>query len=319
MTMDVTLNEQAPPAVTEVLVDRALEADGDPAADEPVDLVVVGAGISGLAAAYFYLRRFGDERRVVLLDAADHVGGMTRRVEFDVDGRQLVTFGGASGFSGTRSWSSPINRRFLADIGVDVDTMPAKGDPAIAALGAATFLDRETYGEDRVVPGAGPVVAWPAEPVTLAHLAVPARLSYLATTSYRSFLRDDWRLGADADLFTRRTIGTFGSPARVRGGARRSAGRIAGVRRDRSRRRRPVVRVDVRAARDVSRRPRDGRAARVAARAAGLRARADRQHRHGGMQGPRPAPRSTTATDAAPAASGRPTACSRPGRACSRR
>ncbi len=148
-----------------------------------------------------------------MLDAADHVGGMTRRVEFDVDGRQLVTFGGASGFSGTRSWSSPINRRFLADIGVDIDTMPAKGDPAVAALGAATFLDRETFGEDRVVPGAGPVVAWPAEPVTLAHLAVPARLSYLATTSYRSFLRDDWRLGADADLFTRRTIGTFGSPA----------------------------------------------------------------------------------------------------------
>ena len=42
---------------------------------ESYDLVVVGGGISGLAAAYFYQREHGREKKVLVLDNHDDFGG----------------------------------------------------------------------------------------------------------------------------------------------------------------------------------------------------------------------------------------------------
>ena len=53
---------------------------------EIFDLVVVGAGISGLCAAYFYKREHPDAR-ILILDNHDDFGGHAKRNEFDVDGR----------------------------------------------------------------------------------------------------------------------------------------------------------------------------------------------------------------------------------------
>ena len=47
--------------------------------DEHYDLVVVGAGISGLAAAWFYRKQMGPEARVLILDNHDDFGGHARR------------------------------------------------------------------------------------------------------------------------------------------------------------------------------------------------------------------------------------------------
>ena len=52
---------------------------------EDYDLVVVGAGISGLSAAYFYLRDVDSNARILILDPHDDFGGHARRNEILID------------------------------------------------------------------------------------------------------------------------------------------------------------------------------------------------------------------------------------------
>ena len=60
----------------------------DHAADtgEHYDLVVVGAGISGLAASYFFQNDAGRGTRVLVLDNHDDFGGHAKRNEFHYNG-----------------------------------------------------------------------------------------------------------------------------------------------------------------------------------------------------------------------------------------
>ncbi len=62
--------------------------------EERYDLVVVGAGISGLAAAWFY-RRARPRARILILDNHDDFGGHARRNEFTIDGRLIIGYGGS--------------------------------------------------------------------------------------------------------------------------------------------------------------------------------------------------------------------------------
>ncbi len=66
--------------------------------DEEYDLVVVGTGISGLAAAYFYQQKAGKDKRILLLDNHDDFGGHARRNEFDYNGTMLLGGGGSGNF-----------------------------------------------------------------------------------------------------------------------------------------------------------------------------------------------------------------------------
>ena len=52
---------------------------------ERYDLIVVGAGISGLAAAHFYRAQRGPSSRILLLDNHDDFGGHAKRNEFHLD------------------------------------------------------------------------------------------------------------------------------------------------------------------------------------------------------------------------------------------
>ncbi|WP_286773658.1 FAD/NAD(P)-binding protein, partial [Sphingomonas sp. 66-10] len=67
--------------------------DGDAVGSKPVDtgevydLVVVGAGISGLSAAHFYREAAGKGARILILDNHDDFGGHAKRNEFTVGGR----------------------------------------------------------------------------------------------------------------------------------------------------------------------------------------------------------------------------------------
>ncbi|MHB8812821.1 MAG: NAD(P)-binding protein, partial [Steroidobacteraceae bacterium] len=49
---------------------------------ETYDLVIVGGGLSGLAAAHFFHKSVGPGARVLILDNHDDVGGHARRNEF---------------------------------------------------------------------------------------------------------------------------------------------------------------------------------------------------------------------------------------------
>ena len=59
--------------------------------DEHYDLVVVGAGISGLAAPYIHRRDVNPNARILVLDNHDDFGGHAKRNEFELDGRLFLS------------------------------------------------------------------------------------------------------------------------------------------------------------------------------------------------------------------------------------
>ncbi len=61
---------------------------------EQYDLIVVGAGISGLSAAFYYQQAMGKTARILLLDNHDDFGGHAKRNEFEIDGRLMIGYGG---------------------------------------------------------------------------------------------------------------------------------------------------------------------------------------------------------------------------------
>lgn len=58
---------------------------------ETYDLVVVGGGLSGLSAAYFYQQKHGTEKKVLILDNHDDFGGHAKRNEHTVNGDTRIT------------------------------------------------------------------------------------------------------------------------------------------------------------------------------------------------------------------------------------
>ena len=57
---------------------------------EVYDLVVVGGGISGLAAAYFYQQQHGRDKKVLILDNHNDFGGHANRNEHTIDGETIL-------------------------------------------------------------------------------------------------------------------------------------------------------------------------------------------------------------------------------------
>ena len=94
------------------------------ALNEHYDLVVVGAGMSGLAAARFYRKKTGPDTRILLLDNHDDFGGHAKRNEFHHDGRMLLSLGGAQNLESVSSYSKAAGS-LMVDIGIDRDFVDA--------------------------------------------------------------------------------------------------------------------------------------------------------------------------------------------------
>lgn len=63
---------------------------------ETYDCVIVGGGISGLAAALFFKRRAGEGMKCLVLDDHPIFGGEAKRNEFEVDGHRLIAHQGSA-------------------------------------------------------------------------------------------------------------------------------------------------------------------------------------------------------------------------------
>jgi spermidine dehydrogenase len=123
------------------------------ATGEQYDLIIVGAGIGGLAAAYFYRARHPDAR-MLILDNHDDFGGHAKRNEFRVDGRLLLSNGGTFAIESPFAYS-PVARGLLAELGIDPPALARRDNRPqyYHKLGRGVFFDRETFGADRFVAG----------------------------------------------------------------------------------------------------------------------------------------------------------------------
>jgi spermidine dehydrogenase len=179
-------------------------------------LVVVGGGISGLAAAHFY-RSSRPGARVLVIDNHDDFGGHAKRNEFEVGGRTRIGYGGTQSIDSPASWSG-VAKGLLRDLGVDVQVFDDAFDAELydsLGMGEGIFFDRETFGSDRLAAGYGSL-PWPEfaartplppqaradlvrlhteERDYLPGLSREEKAALLRRTSYADFLRD--RAGMD--------------------------------------------------------------------------------------------------------------------------
>jgi spermidine dehydrogenase len=191
------------------LRDGALQLQA-PGAAETYDLVIVGGGISGLSAAYFYRER-KPSGRILILDNHDDFGGHAKRNEFELGGRIELINGGTLGIDSPRPYSV-VATRLLHKLGVDpvrLDATCAKKDFYDSiGLRPGMFFDRETFGSNKLVVGVN-TKPWaelladaPLTPTVRADIArlYEAQIDYmpglsskqkkerLARISYRDFL-----------------------------------------------------------------------------------------------------------------------------------
>ena len=112
------------------------------------DLVIVGAGISGLAAAKFFRDRSAGGKKILLLDNHDDFGGHAKRNEFTVNGEKLITWGGSQTLE-SPSLYSDVAKKLLRDVGIKVDRFYDYFDQEFYGrrkLGIGTYFDKKTFG-----------------------------------------------------------------------------------------------------------------------------------------------------------------------------
>lgn len=130
------------------------ESAGTPAATgERYDLVVVGAGLSGLSAAHAFRKGAGPRARVLVLDNHDDFGGHARRNEFTADGHTLLGYGGSFAIESPAPYSRGA-QALVKELGVDVTRWSSVFDAKLYSsrgLRAGIFFDKETFGADRLL------------------------------------------------------------------------------------------------------------------------------------------------------------------------
>src|ERR1700681_606687 len=138
--------------------DGAFWDDAPKAVDtgEVYDLVIVGGGISGLAAAHFFRKTAGDKARILILENHDDFGGHAKRNEFRAGDRTILGFGGT--YSIESPWPySAVAKSLIEELGIDVPSYHkyvSKDLYRSLGLKPRIFFDQETFGTDKLVTNA---------------------------------------------------------------------------------------------------------------------------------------------------------------------
>lgn len=128
----------------------------DEQTDRTYDLVVVGGGISGLAAAFLYRQKMGENASVLIVDNHDDFGGHAKRNEFEVAGHRLIGYGGSQSID-TPGHYSAAAKKVLTDIGIHTERFYDYYDQDFFKsheLGRGIYFSQEAYGRDQVLPNA---------------------------------------------------------------------------------------------------------------------------------------------------------------------
>ena len=121
--------------------------------DEHYDLVVVGAGISGLSAAYIYRRDVNPNARVLILDNHDDFGGHAKRNEFTLDDRMFIGYGGTMLMEEPNTYPATA-KQVIRELGIDFTRNSESYHEYLFAshgAGRVNFFDKETFGADFLV------------------------------------------------------------------------------------------------------------------------------------------------------------------------
>jgi spermidine dehydrogenase len=125
---------------------------------ETYDLIIVGGGISGLAAAHFFQKATGAKARILILDNHDDFGGHAKRNEFRVNGAFRLGFGGTFSIESPAPYSA-VAKGVIEELGIDVPSYSKYFDKNLySSLGLRPkiFFDKETFGVDKLLTNPSP-------------------------------------------------------------------------------------------------------------------------------------------------------------------
>ncbi len=125
---------------------------------ETYDLIIVGGGISGLAAAHFYRKTVGTKARILILDNHDDFGGHAKRNEFRVGNAFRLGFGGTFSIESPAPYSA-VAKGVIEELGIDVPSYSKYVDNNLygsLGLRPKIFFDKETFGADKLVLNPSP-------------------------------------------------------------------------------------------------------------------------------------------------------------------
>lgn len=197
------------------------------------DLIIVGGGISGLSAAYFFRKIAGPKAKILILENHDDFGGHARRNEFRASTRMILGYGGTQSIAGPKGYS-PEAISLLRDLGVETQRFYKYFDHSFhrtMGLAPSVFFDKETFGTDRLVVGRG-ILPWheffAKTPLSeqakkdlvrlhtekvdyLTNLSTRDKKILLAKTSYKDYLLKYVKIHPDAiPYLQKQTYGLYG-------------------------------------------------------------------------------------------------------------